>query len=53
MKIGKNKKDCENCFYYGRMSDAPESVKKDCMYAMDHDEDEEGFIINEPPCERH
>ena len=50
MKI--NSKDCENCIYFGRMSDATESVPKDCMYALDPDEDEEGYIIDEPTCER-
>ena len=47
-----NSKDCENCVYYGRVGDAPKSVKKDCMYLIAPDEDETGRIIDVPPCER-
>ena len=27
------KQDCENCVYYGRSSDAPDTVEKDCLYS--------------------
>lgn len=39
-------KECNNCFYYGRSSDAPETVEDDCMYIPDEDED------YTPPCQR-
>lgn len=32
-------KECENCIYYGRPSDAPETVPEDCMYIPAKDED--------------
>lgn len=39
-------KDCNRCFYYGRPSDAPETVDEECMYISTEDED------YTPPCER-
>ena len=44
---------CENCFYYGRHPDAPETVEKGCTYDVDFDDgfDENGSAILEPPCE--
>ena len=32
-------KDCENCVYYGRSSDAPDTVEKDCLYFQEFDSD--------------
>ena len=44
---------CEKCTYFGRPSDAPESVEPFCMWQPNEDDtDEEGFLIQEPPCER-
>lgn len=31
------RQDCENCIYYGRSSDAPDTVEKDCLYSPDFD----------------
>lgn len=39
-------KGCNGCFYYGRPSDAPETVDEECMYIPTEDED------YTPPCER-
>lgn len=25
-------KDCENCIYFGKAADAPETVEKDCIF---------------------
>lgn len=32
-------KDCNSCIYYGRPSDAPETVDEECMYIPTEDED--------------
>lgn len=40
--------DCDECEYFGRPSDAPETVKKDCMWEMVREEKEPV----EPPCMR-
>lgn len=37
--------ECENCVYFGRAADAPETVEKDCMWTPS---DENGF---NRPCE--
>ena len=37
-------KDCSSCCYYGRPSDAPETVEEECMYIPAEDED------YTPPC---
>lgn len=39
---------CENCEYFGRPEDAPETVEKDCMWECYREEDE-SYI---PPCKR-
>lgn len=38
---------CVKCEYFGRVADAPETVKKDCMWHWLKDEDEG----DTPPCE--
>lgn len=38
---------CENCIYYGKLIDAPDSVENDCMWEMLREEGEGP----EPPCE--
>lgn len=44
---------CKGCTYYGRPADAPESVPLDCLWQPNEDDtDAEGFLIQEPPCER-
>lgn len=46
-------KVCEQCYYYGRPADAPETVEEQCMYMPDEDDvDEEGDTIYVPPCMR-
>lgn len=40
-------KECENCSYYGRPSDAPETTEKDCMYTPTEEDME-----CTPPCQR-
>lgn len=40
--------ECETCIYYGRMFDAPETVKKDCLWEWAREESEPV----EPPCMR-
>lgn len=45
-------KDCKNCYYFRVFGDTHDNISKDCTYELEPDEDEEGFIINEPPCER-
>lgn len=39
-------KACEQCFYYGTVADAPETVEPDCMWTPS---DDDGW---EKPCER-
>lgn len=43
---------CKNCNLYGRASDAPPMVEKDCLHHLEPDYDENGICIDEPPCER-
>lgn len=31
------RRDCENCIYFGRPSDAPGTVEKDCLYFLSFD----------------
>lgn len=44
----KGKKECEECFYYGCPSDAPETVDKDCMYVPEENTD--GYMDYTLPC---
>lgn len=47
------KEKCSSCSFYGRPGDAPESAPLDCLYKPTEDDvDDEGFVIQEPPCER-
>lgn len=47
------KEKCSSCSFYGRPGDAPESAPLDCLYKPTEDDlDDEGFAIQEPPCER-
>ena len=46
----RSKKKCEKCFYYGRPSDAPETVDKDCMYVPEKNND--GYTDYTLPCKR-
>lgn len=47
------KEKCSSCIFYGRPGDAPESAPLDCLYKPTEDDvDDEGFPIQEPPCER-
>lgn len=47
------KEKCSSCTFYGRPGDAPESAPLDCLYKPTEDDvDDEGFVIQEPPCER-
>ena len=47
LNCGENS-DCDECEYFGRPSDAPETVEKDCMWEMVREENEPV----EPPCMR-
>lgn len=39
-------KECERCFYYGVVGDAPEGTEPDCMWQPSEDD---GWV---PPCHR-
>lgn len=45
-------KDCENCYYFRTFGDTHDNIPKDCTYELEPDYDEEGYIIDAPPCER-
>lgn len=42
---------CLGCSFWGKASDAPESVPDDCMW-VPQEYDDEGRLIFEKPCER-
>ena len=48
----KDSEFCTKCSLYGRVADAPTTVKEDCLYHLDPDLDNNGNIIDTPPCER-
>ena len=47
-----NNKQCETCYYYRIFGDESYNLPKVCTYELEPDYDEEGFIIDAPPCER-
>ena len=47
LNCGENS-DCDECEYFGRPSDAPETVEKDCMWSLLKEKGEEDL----PPCVR-
>lgn len=44
-------KDCKNCCFYGKLADAHPEAECECMFVPD-EYDNDGFLVEEPPCER-